>query len=95
MNLLLFFLMIYGCVTVALGSVQSQEMPTYAGFSEIDPAKNHFIVVGDTQATSQWEFWRERNDQERKLILDEFARREPAFVIHLGDLTTRGSSKKH
>ena len=69
--------------------------PSYAGFEEIDPAKNHFLVVGDTQKTSRWEFWRERNEKERKLIVDEMSKREPAFILHLGDLTTRGSSKKH
>jgi len=72
-----------------------QTVPTYAGFSEINPFKNHFIIVGDTQSTSLWEFWRERNDKDRKLIVDEIAKREPAFVIHLGDLTTRGASNKH
>lgn len=68
---------------------------SYAGFAEINSAKNSFILVGDTQKTSHWEFWRERNDIQRKLIIDEIARREPAFILHLGDLTARGSSKKH
>jgi Icc-related predicted phosphoesterase len=73
----------------------SQENPSYAGFSEVHPTKMYFIVVGDTQSTSHWEFWREKNDKERKLIINEIARREPTFVIHLGDLTTRGSSEQH
>jgi predicted phosphodiesterase len=68
--------------------------PVYDGFKEISPEKNHFVIVGDTQRTSSWEFWRERNDRERKLIIDEIARRDPAIVVHLGDLITRGSSKK-
>jgi len=67
----------------------------YAGFPQIDPTKNDVILVGDTQSTSHWEFWRERNDRERRVIIDEITKREPAFVIHLGDLTTRGSSEKH
>ena len=66
-----------------------------AGFAEIDPQKNNFVLLGDAQSTSHWEFWRERNDRERKLIIDEITRQDPAFVIHLGDLTTRGSSEKH
>jgi predicted phosphodiesterase len=66
--------------------------PTYSGFKEIDPALKHFVIIGDTQRTSSWEFWRERNGRERKLIIEEIARREPAFVLHLGDLTARGSS---
>jgi hypothetical protein len=84
----------YGEATLSK-NLTSQEMPSYAGFSEIDPAKNYFILIGDTQATSHWEFWRERNDQQRKLILEEIGTRQPAFVVHLGDLTVRGSSKKH
>jgi predicted phosphodiesterase len=70
-------------------------MPSYAGFLDINPDKNCYILVGDTQSTSRWEFWRERNERQRKLIINEIAKREPAFVIHLGDLTTRGSSTKH
>jgi predicted phosphodiesterase len=79
----------------AVPSDPSKKVPVFAGFAEIDPRKTSFILVGDTQTTSHWEFWREKNNPERKLILDEIARRAPAFVIHLGDLTTRGSSKKH
>ena len=83
-----------GCLSNALQKTGSKGSPSYAGFTDIDPKKNHFLIVGDTQRTSQWEFWRERNDPERKLILNEIARRDPAFVLHLGDLTTRGGSKK-
>ena len=72
-----------------------QLVPTYAGFADIQTTKNSFVIVGDTQSTSHWEFWRERNDKERKLIVDEITRREPAFVVHLGDLTACGPSKKH
>jgi len=74
---------------------EPRSVPSYSGFAEIQATKNRFLIVGDTQGTSHWEFWRERNDRERKLIIAEITRREPAFVIHLGDLTTRGSSEKH
>ena len=84
-----------GWISLMSRASASEKTPSYAGFQEIDPAKRQFIIVSDTQATSHWEFWRERNDRERKLILDEITRREPAFVVHLGDLTTRGSSDKH
>jgi 3',5'-cyclic AMP phosphodiesterase CpdA len=87
------------CITnnslMALQKNETKKIPSYAGLADIQAAKNHFIIVGDTQSTSRWEFWRERNDRERKLIIDEITRRDPAFVIHLGDLTTRGSSEKH
>jgi hypothetical protein len=56
--------------------------PSYAGLTDIQATKNYFILVGDTQGTSHWEFWRERNDRERKLIVDKITRREPAFVVH-------------
>ena len=79
----------------ALPENEIRNTPSYAGFADIRDTKNRLIIVGDTQGTSHWEFWRERNDRERKLISDEIARRKPAFVIHLGDLTTRGCSEKH
>lgn len=94
---------VYVCYTVSLFfliyasqalATQDERAPVYAGFNEIIPSKNHFLIVGDTQATSHWEFWRERNDKARKLIIDEISKRAPAFVLHLGDLTTHGSSKK-
>lgn len=80
---------------LSLAGTNAPSTPSYAGIADIDPAKSIFLVVGDTQSTSHWEFWRERNDKERKQLVDEIAARDPAFVINLGDLTTRGSSKKH
>ena len=68
--------------------------PVYAGFEGIDSAKRRFLIVGDTQRASRWEFWRERNDEERRLLLEEIVRRDPAFVLHLGDLTARGGSRR-
>jgi hypothetical protein len=81
-----------------LGPVRKKEpagSPAYAGFEAIHAEKNRFIIVGDTQSTSHWEFWRERNERQRQVLLDEILRRDPAFILHLGDLTTRGSSLKH
>ncbi len=72
----------------------SSAIPRYAGFAEIDPQKKSFVIIGDTQGTTPFEIGRERNDKERKIILEEIARREPAFVIHLGDLTNDGGSAK-
>lgn len=82
-------------VSMAFQENETIKRPSYAGFADIQAAKKCFIIVGDTQGTSHWELWRERNDRERKLIIDEITKRKPAFVIHLGDLTARGSSKKH
>jgi hypothetical protein len=88
-------LFIPGDTLMALPKNEIARTPSYAGFAEINLTKNYFVIVSDTQSTSHWEFWQERNKKERKLIIDEIVRREPAFVIHLGDLTTRGSSDKH
>jgi predicted phosphodiesterase len=81
--------------SIALPNNETRKTPSYVSFSQINLSKNYFVIIGDTQSTSHWEFWRERNDRERKLIIDEITKREPAFVIHLGDLTTRGGSEKH
>jgi hypothetical protein len=68
--------------------------PSYAGFDGIDSGKRRFLVVGDTQRAGLLEFWRERNEEGRRLLLDEIVRRDPAFVLHLGDLTARGGSRR-
>jgi 3',5'-cyclic AMP phosphodiesterase CpdA len=80
---------------MALSEYEGKKIPSYAGFADIKHKKNLFALVGDTQKTSYWELWRERNNQERKLITDEIVRHNPAFVIHLGDLTARGGSESH
>lgn len=69
--------------------------PVYEGFERIAPENSRFVFLGDTQGTSRWEFWRERNDRARTQILAEIVRRQPAFLVHLGDLVFQGSSAKH
>lgn len=56
---------------------------------------NSFILLGDTQKTSNWEFWRERNDSVRKKILQKITFENPAFIIHLGDIVFQGSDPTH
>ena len=85
----------FGRPSAAQQGTSPQRASYYAGLKEIGPVKDQFVVVGDTQSTSHWEFWRERNQRERELIASEIAKQDPAFVIHLGDLTTRGSSEKY
>ncbi len=70
-------------------------VPVYSSIDAIPTGDSRVVVIGDTQQTSHWEFWRERNEAETKRLLEEIARRDPAFVLHCGDLTTRGSSDKH
>ena len=52
-------------------------------------------VVGDTQKPTLLEFWRENNAASTRRLVDEIARRQPGFVLHLGDLTARGMSRHH
>jgi 3',5'-cyclic AMP phosphodiesterase CpdA len=52
----------------------------------------HFCAGGDLQRTSGLEFWRERNDRERRLVVAALARERPAFVVSLGDLVFDGAS---
>ena len=91
-SLIVLSLIICAGPSSALPNLSPPDAPSFAGFNEINPGKTSFLVVSDTQRTSNWEFWRERNDKERRLVADEISRRAPAFVLHLGDLTTRGSS---
>lgn len=81
------------CSAAPLYATESQTL--HSVLSGIDQEKSHFVVISDTQRTSHWEFWRERNDKERKLLTSELLRRQPAFVLHMGDITARGSSARH
>jgi hypothetical protein len=92
-----FIVALVGCLVWSGPPARAGEFPgppAYEGFSEIPPAVTRFHLVGDTQSTSWVEFWRERNDRERKQLLEAMAQTAPAFAIHLGDLTTKGASEK-
>jgi hypothetical protein len=54
--------------------------------------RGHFTVIGDLQSTMAVEAWRENNDAERRRLVPEIARRNPAFVVMVGDLVSWGSS---
>ena len=58
------------------------------------PKSGCFAIVGDLQRTSRAEFWRESNDEESRRLLAEIAARRPDFVVGLGDLVFRGSSRR-
>jgi 3',5'-cyclic AMP phosphodiesterase CpdA len=82
-----------GCAYVQPRS-ESEEIISYAGFAEIDLSKNSFLLVGDTRDPSLWEFWSEKTEKVHKLLVEEMARLDPAFIVILGDLTANGSSRK-
>lgn len=84
------------CLVFLLFScVKEVKTPTYSGFEDLDEGNNKIAIIGDTQLTSHWEFWREVNEDKTTKLLEEIIRREPVFMINLGDLVTRGSSMKH
>ncbi len=61
--------------------------------------KSKFIIIGDTQHIGFWEslywdYWNEHNEDKTKLLFKEIATRNPSFILHLGDITKDGSSKR-
>ncbi|MFO0750547.1 MAG: metallophosphoesterase [Myxococcota bacterium] len=69
--------------------------PLYPGLDALDPAARRFVVIGDTQETAWVELVMEQNRHLRPLLLAEIARRRPGAILHLGDLVTWGSSRRH
>jgi Icc-related predicted phosphoesterase len=51
-----------------------------------------FILVGDAQMRSGFEFWREQNATAVKAVLEQVAQEHPAFACFLGDNVFFGSS---
>lgn len=68
-------------------------VPEFAG--EVALRSGRFAVVSDFQRTSRAEFWRERNRDERRLIVSRIAQEAPDFLVILGDLVFSGSSPAH
>jgi hypothetical protein len=60
----------------------------------IEVRSGRFAVVGDLQRTSRAEFWRESNPEERRRLVVQISTRGPDFVVGLGDLVFRGSSRR-
>lgn len=83
-----------GILSGCAGSPVAPAKP-FLSCEAVSPNHPTVVFIGDTQQTSHWEFWRERNDDKTIRLLEEIARRRPAFIVNLGDLTTRGSSAPH
>jgi hypothetical protein len=54
------------------------------------------FLIGDSQRIGFWEslywdFWNENNSEKTRIIFREMAFRKPFCIIHLGDLTAKGS----
>jgi 3',5'-cyclic AMP phosphodiesterase CpdA len=67
--------------------------PEFAGEAALRSGR--FAVVSDFQRTSRAEVWRERNRDERRLIVERIAQEAPDFLVVLGDLVFSGSSPAH
>lgn len=83
-----------GSKSEAPGSIQNETILIPANRDTTVTPKS-FIVLGDLQRTSFWEriIGRESNDTERKLIINEIANNDPAFVVIVGDLVFSGASE--
>lgn len=79
-------IIIHGCV--------SHHFVQYRGDTTTQN-NNSIIILGDTQRTSFWEFWREQNDDERRKLLNAIADENPSAIIILGDLIFQGDSPHH
>jgi hypothetical protein len=60
----------------------------------VEVRSGRFAILGDLQRTSRLEFWRESNPGESRALVAEIAARGPDFVVALGDLVFRGSSRR-
>jgi len=78
-----------------LDRCSGQQAVLYTGSISERQHLRSFVLVGDTQRTSFWEFWREQNDSARIAVLQKIASENPAFVIILGDLVSQGSNPIH
>jgi len=58
-------------------------------------SSNDIVVIGDTQKTSFWGFWRENNDTFREVVFNKIAEDMPSAILHLGDIIFQGDSKSH
>jgi Icc-related predicted phosphoesterase len=74
-------------------SAQISDVPE-SRIEQIDLSEKPVILLGDTQETSIWEFWREKNTGLRKIILDKIGEENPEFIVLLGDGVFQGSSSE-
>lgn len=84
--------LLLGVVALAGCGNPARTASSYLSTDTLTPDNETVIFIGDTQRTSAWELWRERNGDTTVRLIEEVARRRPAAVVHLGDLVTRGSS---
>jgi 3',5'-cyclic AMP phosphodiesterase CpdA len=82
-------------VLLATGCGTPGPAPSYDGDLESRGHLRSVAVVGDTQRTSALEVWHRQHDAARAAVLEQIARDEPAFVLHLGDLVFQADDPRH
>ena len=89
-------LLVFTFLFILIGSSYSQNIDKPDFEFRLDTARERdsIIFIGDTQHKGLLEFWREKNDGIAEQIFGKIATERPRFVVHLGDLTFWGSSKK-
>lgn len=88
-NLLLSFMLF---VFLFLPGCSPSRIIQYSGDLQSTHDNNVIILVGDTQRTSFWEFFREQREEERQKIFRSIADENPGALLILGDLVFQGDS---
>lgn len=83
------------CCLIFTACSTGKDFPSYSADLSQNNTSHSVVLIGDTQRTGFWEFWRESNDAFRKVILDKIASEHPAFILHVGDVVFQGSSDSH
>ncbi|NUM32988.1 MAG: metallophosphoesterase [Candidatus Brocadiae bacterium] len=81
------------CVVFVISCSSYKEYKIFEEYKQ--DAYNSITILGDTQRTSGWEFWRENNDEYRKSLFPAVVKEKPDAIVILGDLVFRGSSQWH
>ncbi len=89
--ILVLLLILNGCVKE--NTENRKNNSTLNSHFQIVSSERPIIFTGDTQTTSDWEFWRENNDGIRKKIFAQIAEQNPGCLIIHGDAVFEGSSK--
>jgi Icc-related predicted phosphoesterase len=95
---MLFTKLLFLCSLIPLISFSNSDDKIFVKYSDKileESSDSCIVIVGDTQQTSFWEFWRESNTEFTPIILSKIADENPAMIIHLGDVVFQGSSESH
>ncbi|MFT7582352.1 MAG: 3',5'-cyclic AMP phosphodiesterase CpdA [Myxococcota bacterium] len=72
----------------------ASDPPTYLGTTDVRIGATRIALLGDTQRTSRFEFWRPTYDQAQAVLFEALADADIDAVLHLGDFVTWGGSAR-